>query len=104
MNKKGFWNNPFTLIAIFIAIIICMGEYMKTVQMTLDEDLINAVDQVVKELNTNRSAFTRQALWEAIKQLKIRQHEEQHRLGYEKFPKSESEFGNWEPEQIWGDE
>ena len=30
---------------------------MKTVQMTLDEDLVIALDKVVKELGTNRSAY-----------------------------------------------
>ncbi|MBT3785468.1 CopG family transcriptional regulator [bacterium] len=77
---------------------------MKTVQMTLDEELIKAVDHMVKKLKTNRSAFTRQALHEALERLRIRELEEQHRLGYEKFPKTESEFGNWESERIWGDE
>ena len=35
---------------------------MKTVQMTLDEDLLKSVDQAVKKLQTSRSAFTRDAL------------------------------------------
>ena len=39
---------------------------MKTIQMTLDEDLVKAVDRVSKELNTTRSAFTRKALREAL--------------------------------------
>lgn len=39
---------------------------MRTVQMTLDDDLVKAVDRVSKELNTNRSAFTRKALREAL--------------------------------------
>ena len=35
---------------------------MKTVQMTLDENLIVSVDKMAKRLGTTRSAFTRQAL------------------------------------------
>src|SRR3990172_10957342 len=31
---------------------------MRTVQMTLDDDLVNAVDGVVKRLRTTRSQFT----------------------------------------------
>ena len=34
---------------------------MKTVQMTLDEDLVKSVDKLVKELDTTRSEFTRTA-------------------------------------------
>jgi len=34
---------------------------MRTIQMTLDDDLVKSVDAVSKELNTSRSAFTRHA-------------------------------------------
>ena len=45
---------------------------MKTVQMTLDEDLLRTVDQVVKKLRTTRSSFTREALRAAIKRGVVR--------------------------------
>jgi metal-responsive CopG/Arc/MetJ family transcriptional regulator len=35
---------------------------MRTIQMTLDDELVESVDKLVKELNTSRSAFTRDAL------------------------------------------
>jgi len=35
---------------------------MRTIQMTLDDELVESVDKVVKELKTTRSAFTRSAL------------------------------------------
>ena len=34
---------------------------MKTVQMTLDDELVREVDLLAKELNTTRSALTRAA-------------------------------------------
>ena len=37
---------------------------MRTVQMTLDEDLVKAVDKASKRLGTTRSEFTRRALRE----------------------------------------
>ena len=40
---------------------------MRTVQMTLDDELVDEVDKVVKKLKTTRSAFARQALRAAIK-------------------------------------
>ncbi len=75
---------------------------MKTVQMTLDEDLVKEVDLLAKELNTTRSALTRAALRAAIKDIKIRRLEEKHRAGYECRPVTKEEFGVWHDEQAWG--
>jgi len=72
--------------------------------MTLDDDLVNAVDRVSKELQTSRSAFTRKALQEAIARYKLEQQERKHRLGYEQKPVADDEFSAWETEQAWGDE
>jgi metal-responsive CopG/Arc/MetJ family transcriptional regulator len=77
---------------------------MRTVQMTLDEDLIHTVDSVAKELGTTRSAFTRSALQQAIARIRMEKLEEKHRQGYLKKPVSEGEFSVWEEEQKWGDE
>jgi metal-responsive CopG/Arc/MetJ family transcriptional regulator len=93
----------FGIIAIKINITI-MVIAMRTVQMTLDEDLIHAVDSVAKELRTTRSAFTRSALQRAIARIRMEKLEEMHRQGYLKKPVSEGEFSVWEEEQKWGDE
>jgi metal-responsive CopG/Arc/MetJ family transcriptional regulator len=73
---------------------------MKTVQMTLDENLIASVDRVVKRLGTNRSAFTRQALKAALREVRINELERKHREGYERKPVKKGEF-DWETEQVW---
>jgi len=75
---------------------------MRTIQMTLDESLVESVDQVVKELNTTRSAFTRNALKDALNRVKIEQLEAKHRKGYDKHPVTKGEFSGWENEQDWG--
>ena len=72
--------------------------------MTLDDDLVESVDKVVKDLNTTRSAFTREALRNAINQLSIAGLEEKHRKGYQRYPVKRGEFSVWEGEQDWGDE
>jgi len=77
---------------------------MKTVQMTLDEDLVEAVDRISKQLRTSRSAFTRKALREAIARYSVEQLERKHRQGYERCPVAADEFSVWEVEQAWGDE
>ena len=76
---------------------------MRTIQMTLDDELVTAVDKVVKKLKTTRSAFTRKALKDAIKQVNIDMLEKKHKKGYECYPVGKTEFIVWEPEQEWGD-
>lgn len=76
---------------------------MRTIQMTLDNELVASVDSVAKELNTTRSAFTRKALREALHRYHISRLEEQHQRGYKLHPTSKSEFSIWEDEQDWGD-
>jgi len=76
---------------------------MRTIQMTLDDDLVTAVDSVVKKMKTTRSAFTRKALRDAIKQVNASMLEEKHKRGYEQSPVAKTEFSDWESEQEWGD-
>lgn len=76
---------------------------MKTIQMTLDEDLVKEVDQIVEKLNTTRSAFTRDALRAAVRNYAAAQLEKRHRRGYERHPVGQSEFTAWENEHAWGE-
>jgi metal-responsive CopG/Arc/MetJ family transcriptional regulator len=72
--------------------------------MTLDDELVKAVDRVVKELSTSRSAFTRKALQHALSRHRIEKLEQKHRKGYEQYPAASDEFSIWESEQDWGTE
>ena len=74
---------------------------MKTVQMTLDENLLSSVDKVAKRLGTTRSAFTRQALKTALREVQINELEQKHRQGYKRKPIKRGEFSDWETEQVW---
>lgn len=77
---------------------------MRTIQMTLDDELVEAVDRVSEEMKTSRSAFTRQALRDALAKHRRQVKEEAHRRGYERHPRVSEEFGDWETEQAWGEE
>jgi metal-responsive CopG/Arc/MetJ family transcriptional regulator len=77
---------------------------MRTIQMTLDDDIVESVDKIVRELGTTRSAFTREALRAAVKLHRVGQLEVRHRRGYERHPVESGEFSVWEEEQDWGDE
>ncbi len=76
---------------------------MRTVQMTLDESLVQEIDRVVKRLRTTRSAFAREALKAALARVHIRELEDKHREGYRRKPVEPSAFTDWENEQVWVD-
>ena len=76
---------------------------MRTVQMTLDEELVAAVDKAARRLGTSRSAFARDALRAALRRLQDRSREEKHREGYRRHPVKPGEFSDWENEQAWVD-
>ena len=77
---------------------------MKTIQMTIDDELLVSVDQVIGELSISRSAFMREALQMALRRYRIRAMEKQHAAGYAKHPVQEDELDGREEIQAWGDE
>jgi metal-responsive CopG/Arc/MetJ family transcriptional regulator len=76
---------------------------MRTVQMTLDERLVDRVDSAARRLGKSRSAFTRDALRDALSRLATIEKEGRHRRGYEAKPVRPGEFDDWEKEQVWPD-
>lgn len=76
---------------------------MKTIQMTIDDELITEVDKEVKKIGTTRSAFTREALKNYLNKLKIEAQEKKQIDGYKKYPVEAGEFDIWAAEQMWTD-
>jgi metal-responsive CopG/Arc/MetJ family transcriptional regulator len=74
---------------------------MKTIQMTLEKNLLELVDKAIRELNTTRSAFIRESLQHHLNRIKIRKLEKKHRDGYSIQPVQTGEFDMWEDEQVW---
>jgi Arc/MetJ family transcription regulator len=77
---------------------------MKTIQMTLDEELLGAVDKAALQMKATRSEFARRALRAALERLRTRELERRHREGYRRAPVRKGEFDAWEREHAWGDE
>jgi CopG family transcriptional regulator / antitoxin EndoAI len=77
---------------------------MKTIQMTIDESLLNDVDRVVVATRTTRSAFIREALVAALHRQAVAELEHKHAQGYAEHPVEPGEFDVWESEQSWGAE
>ncbi len=75
----------------------------RTVRLTLDRALVEAVDRAARRLGTTRSAFICKALTDALERLRVEALEERHRRGYERHPVPGDEFGGWELEQVWPD-
>ncbi len=76
---------------------------MKTVQMTLEPELVAQVDRVARRLGLTRSAFTRRALQAAVDQLRVQELERRHQEGYRRKPVRRGELDAWTREQSWPD-
>ena len=75
---------------------------MKTIHITIDDELHMKVDQVTQLLGAARSQFIRQALEDALRKLAIEELEQRQLEGYKRFPVNNGEFDIWEAEQSWG--
>lgn len=75
---------------------------MKTIQMTIDEPLLKAVDRVSKVRKTTRSAFIRYAVQQELQREQIGVREARHAAGYARQPVTKGEFDLWQKEQDWG--
>jgi metal-responsive CopG/Arc/MetJ family transcriptional regulator len=76
---------------------------MKTIQMTIDETLLDEVDRASQAHNTTRSAFIRDALRLALYRQRIGELERRHADGYARYPVQPGEFDIPESERVWGD-
>ena len=76
---------------------------MKTIQMTIDEELLAEVDKTASEIGANRSAFIRAALLNEIRKHRIALLEKKHAEGYARLPLQSDEFDGWEEIQEWGE-
>jgi Arc/MetJ-type ribon-helix-helix transcriptional regulator len=76
---------------------------MKTVQLTLDEILLEHVDALVKRAGTTRSDFIREALRHEIKRHENERLEQEHRASFERDPQNADETG-MPSKRAWGGE
>jgi len=75
---------------------------MKTIQMTIDDRLLELVDKLSRARKTTRSAFIREALEAEIRRERVREEEARHAEGYARAPVARGEFDAWFDEQDWG--
>jgi len=75
---------------------------MKTIQMTIDDALLKAVDCLCRARKTTRSALIRDMLEAELRREKVRAEERRHAEGYVRCPVEPGEFDAWLDEQDWG--
>jgi metal-responsive CopG/Arc/MetJ family transcriptional regulator len=76
-------------------------QYMETIQIVLDKQLLQATDQAARRTKRNRSALVREALLEHLRRLDIRAKEERDRNGYSGRRQDANESAVWEAEAAW---
>ena len=74
---------------------------MKTIQIIIDEDLLQRVDLATQQQNLARSQFIRKALEDALRHFTIEVLEQKQAEGYLNKPILPGEFDAWEAEQAW---
>ncbi len=77
---------------------------MQTIQVVLDEPLLEAADQAARQAKMNRSALVRRALRSYLRLLEIHERERRDREGYERLPDTADDLDVWEQAASWPDE
>jgi len=74
---------------------------MQTVQIVIDDELLEAADRAAQRIKVNRSALVRGALREYLKRLRYRELERRDREGYKRYPDTVDELAVWEGVATW---
>ena len=74
---------------------------MKTIQIAIDDTLLQKIDLAAQFKKIARSQFIRQALENAVHQQMILDLEQKQIEGYLKHPLTGEEFNVWDLEQVW---
>ena len=77
---------------------------MKTIQITIDDDLLAEFDADEQVKRRGRSAVLRQVATEYIRQRKRKAITEQYQKAYGNAESPSSELACWEDEGVWPDE
>ena len=78
--------------------------HMRAIQLTIDEDLLERVDDLPEVRSGGRSAFIRKALAEALKRRREDAIAEAYRRGYAEHPVAKDEFESEQEHLAWPDE
>ena len=74
---------------------------MKTIQITIDPELLHKIDNDEESMKKGRSAFLRQAVQYYLVQKRLKSISEQYRSGYRRESEINDGLTSWEDEQVW---
>jgi metal-responsive CopG/Arc/MetJ family transcriptional regulator len=74
---------------------------MKTIQMTITEQLLKSLDRLSRSRKTTRSALIRHAIEAELRRERVCELEARHVRGYASKPVAPGEFDVWADEQVW---
>ena len=74
---------------------------MKTIQITIDPDLLSQIDNDEESKQNGRSAFLRKAVRFYLEQKRLKSIAEKYRSGYSQGLVSDNDLSHWEDEQVW---
>ena len=74
---------------------------MKTIQITIDPDLLHKIDNDEESIKKGRSAFLRQAVRYYLEQKRLKSISEKYRSGYTQKLVKDDDLTIWEDEQVW---
>jgi metal-responsive CopG/Arc/MetJ family transcriptional regulator len=75
-----------------------------TIQVVLDDHLLEMADKLARQRNVNRSALIREALRAHLKRLHYQALEKQERDAYRRRPDDLEEVSRWERVADWPDD
>ncbi len=74
---------------------------MKTIQITIEPDLLSQIDSDEECKQSGRSAFLQTAVRFYLEQKRRKSISEKYRSCYSQGLVSDSDLSNWEDEQVW---
>ncbi len=74
---------------------------MKTIQITIDPDLLDKIDNDEESMKKGRSAFLRQAVRFYFEQKRLKSISDKYRSGYTQGLAKNDDLTIWEDEQVW---
>ena len=77
---------------------------MATIQVVLDDALLELADKVAKQTRVSRSALIREVLRTHLKRLRYREMERRERVAYQQNPADVVEARDWERVAAWPNE
>ena len=80
---------------------MCIIVYMKNVQITVDEELLDAVDRAGKPLGLKRSHIVRQALRAWLQKQSVERFEQEWIQALQSSPDDGSRAETWAKAQSW---